>query len=139
MPRIACVIVSDFPIAALIRSDDSLAGVPLVVSESRAAHAEILFASEAALKLGVRARMTLAQARALAPALLAALRSMAAERSAADALIDAAEAMSPAVEAGEPGCVWLDLTGMERIHGNEGELASELARRVKRVGMEGSI
>lgn len=139
MPRIACIMVADFPIAALIRADASLASVPLVICESRAAHAEILFVSETALKHGVRAGMTLAQARALTSALSVALRSPAAEVSAAAALLDAAEALSPAVEADEPGCVWLDLTGIERIHRSEETAAAELARRVRQVGMEGAI
>jgi protein ImuB len=83
--------------------------------------------------------MTLAQARALTPALRVALRSPAAEVSAAAALLGAAEALSPAVEADEPGCVWLDLTGIERIHRSEETAAAELARRVRQVGMEGTI
>ena len=139
MPRVACILVANFPVVALIRADAALAGVPLVVSESRAAHAEILFVSESALKHGVRAGMTLAQARALTPALSAALRSTAAEDNAAAALLGAAEALSPAVEADEPGCVWLDLTGIERIYRSEETAAAELARRVRRVGMEGAI
>jgi hypothetical protein len=48
MSRIACIVVANFPIAALIRSDSSLAGVPLVIGENPAAHAEILFVSDAA-------------------------------------------------------------------------------------------
>jgi protein ImuB len=139
MPRVACILVANFPVVALIRADAALAGVPLVISESRAAHAEIRFVSESALKYGVRAGMTLAQACALTPALRAALRSPAAEDNAAAALINAAELVSPMVEAGEPGCVWLDLAGIERIHRSEETAAAELARRVRQVGMEGAI
>ena len=139
MPRIACIVVANFPIAALVRSDSSLAGVPLVIGESMAAHAEVLFVSEPALGCGVRAGMTLAQARAMALNLTAMRRSPAAERSAAEALVDVAESVSPVVEPGEDGCVWLDLSGLGRFYESEDALASELARRVRRVGMEAAV
>src|SRR5437868_3722503 len=98
MPRIACIVVSNFPIAALIRSDSALAAAPLVICESAAAHSEILFVSDLALKCGVRAGMTLAQARAMTAQLVAMPRSAAAEQSASEALADAAESVSPRSE-----------------------------------------
>ena len=60
--------------------------------------------------------MTVAQARALIPDLAVINPSPAAERAAADALIDVAESISPVVEEGAPGCVWLDLTGSQRFY-----------------------
>jgi len=139
MSRIACILVADFPIAALIRSDSSLAGVPLVVSENPAAHAEILFVSEVAAKQGVRAGMTLAQARSMAAQLVAMPRSIAAERSASEAIADAAESVSPVVEPGEDGCAWLDLSGLGRFYDSEEAIASELMRRMQRVGMDAAV
>jgi nucleotidyltransferase/DNA polymerase involved in DNA repair len=73
--------------------------------------------------------------------------SSAAEDSAAEALLDVAESISPVTEAGAPGCVWLDLTGVERLfrHSMEGEdsaenaenlIAEELIRRARRIGLE---
>ncbi len=139
MPRIACILVGNFPIAALVRSDSSLAAVPLVISESRAAHAEILFVSETARKQGARAGMTIAQARAMAAQLASMPRSEAAERSASEALADAAESVSPIVEPGADGCVWLDLSGLGRFYESEEEIASDLMRRVQRVGMDAAV
>ncbi len=139
MPRIACILVDNFPIAALIRSDSALGVVPLVICESRAAHSEILFVSELALKHGVRAGMTLAQARSMTSNLAAMPRSEAAERSAAEAIADAAESVSPIVEPGENGCAWLDLSGLGRFYESEEEIASELMRRVQRVGMDAAV
>jgi nucleotidyltransferase/DNA polymerase involved in DNA repair len=91
--------------------------------------------------------MTVAQARALIPDLIITCPSSAAERSAADALLDVAESMSPVAEEGAPGCVWLDLTGVERLHryskGAQGStddvensIAEELIRRARRIGLE---
>jgi protein ImuB len=139
MGRIACILVSDFPIAALVRANPELADAILALSLSAAPHAELVAISPPAFKLGIRAGMTIAQARAISGALTVAARSDAAEHSAVSALIDAAESVSPVVEAGAPGCVWLDLAGLGRIHAGEDEIASELQRRVRRVGMEAAV
>jgi protein ImuB len=139
MPRIACIVVSNFPIAALIRSDSALAAAPLVICESVAAHSEILFVSDLALKCGARAGMTLAQARAMTAQLVAMPRSTAAEQSASEALADAAESVSPVVEPGVDGCAWLDLSGLGRFYESEDAIAFELMRRVQRVGMDCAV
>lgn len=139
MSRIACILVGNFSIAALIRSDSSLADVALVISDSHAAHAEILSVSEIAARHGVRVGMTLAQARALTAQLTVMPRSAAAERSAAEAIADAAESVSPVVEPGEDGCVWLDLAGLGRFYESEEAIAAELMLRVQRVGMDAAV
>jgi len=139
MGRIACIFVADFSLAAIVRANPALEGKPFALSESLAAHTELTAASPSARANEIRPRMTIAQARAIFPALIVLSGSPAAERSAADALINVAESVSPVVEPGEPGCVWLDLAGMVRIYGSEAELASEIVRRVRRVGMEAAV
>lgn len=139
MGRIACILVADFSLAALIRANPALEGTTLALAESLAPHAELAAVSLRARTSGIRPGMTTAQARAISPELKVVTRSFAAEHSAANALIDVAESVSPLVEAGEPGCVWLDLAGMERIHPDEEELAAEIMRRVRRVGMEAAV
>jgi protein ImuB len=139
LARIGCIVVADFSIAAVLRANPELADAVLVLARSTAAHAEIDCVSPRARALGVRAGMTLAQARAISSALAVAAPSPAAERSAAAALADAAESVSPVVEPGESGCVWLDLAGLERLYGGEEEIAAEIIRRVRRVGMEAAV
>jgi protein ImuB len=139
MSRIACILVSDFSISALIRANPALEGRMLALVESPAPHAELIAVSPRARGIGIRVRMTIAQAHAIASELVTAIRSPAAERSATDALVDVAESISPVVEAGESGCVWLDLAGMERIYSSEDEAAADIVGRVRRVGMEAAI
>jgi protein ImuB len=136
MGRIACLVVPDFSIAALVRANPSLAGEPLATVDSLAPHSELLSVSGCARGFGVRPGMTLAQAHSIVPDLVAMNRSLAAERSAAGALSDAAESLSPIVEPGDAGCVYLGLAGLGRLHGSEEEIASELCRRADRLGME---
>jgi nucleotidyltransferase/DNA polymerase involved in DNA repair len=173
--RIACVLVTDFAVAAITRANPELRERPFalirmpttrslmtnssgLVSKPAASgilrkpaayqpHSELSHVSPAARAAGLRPAMTVAQARALVPDLIITHPSPAAERSAADALLDVAESMSPVAEEGTPGCVWLDLTGVERLYrystGVEGSaddvensIAEELIRRARRIGLE---
>jgi protein ImuB len=139
MARIGCIFVADFPIAAIVRANPALEGSVLALAESSAAHAEILAVSADAHALGIRAGMTLAQARAVSSNLIVNSPALAAENSAHQALADAAESISPVVEPGAPGCVWFDLAGLGRIFAREEELAAELQRHVRKLGMEAAV
>jgi protein ImuB len=122
-PRIGCILVADFPLAAAMRQSPELRDRPLVLIESAGrrdaagvANMECRFVSAHARAIGVRAGMTVARARAAAAGLAVMSRSPAAEVSAAEALIDVALSFSPLVEAGADGEVYLDLGGLERLH-----------------------
>ena len=191
--RIACLMVADFPLAALMRTNPELRERPFAVvrvavekqsangSEGTARgigcqpHSILSQVADAARAAGVRAGMTVAQGRALVPEMLAISPSAVAERAAADALIDVAESISPVVEEAAPGCVWVDLTGSERFYRHrsgarknrptgepaanvgamedggaaedvdeasitaEEELAAEIVRRARRVGLVAAV
>jgi nucleotidyltransferase/DNA polymerase involved in DNA repair len=129
--RIACIMVADFSLAAIMRTNPELRERPFALTRTTAErrstdrvahgarchpHSELSQVSAQARAVGVRPGMTVAQARALIPDLAVINPSPAAERAAADALIDVAESISPVVEEGAPGCVWLDLTGSQRFY-----------------------
>jgi protein ImuB len=172
--RIACILVADFPLAAAVRQSPELRDQPLVLIESAGrrdlvgvANMECRFVSAHARAMGVRTGMTVARARAAASGLAVASRSPAAEVSAAEALVDVAISLSPLVEAGADGEVYLDLGGLERLHqrlranpyregigGSAGTtagesspeqpdaetaLAQEAFGRVTRLGMEAAV
>lgn len=136
MARIACILVADFSIAALVRSNPALEGKVLAIARSLAPHADLDAVSVRARELGIRPGMTIAQARTVSSDLVVVHRSAAAESSAHSALLDAAESVSPVVESGASGCVWLDLAGLHRIYRGEEEIAAELTRCVRKVGMQ---
>ena len=136
MARIACIMVADFSIAAIVRSNPALADKVLAIAQSLAPHAELDAVSVRARELGIRSGMTIAQARAISSELIVVHRSPAAESSAHSALLDAVESVSPVVEPGAPGCAWIDLAGLHRIYHGEEEITAELVRCVRRVGME---
>ena len=139
MARIACIMVADFSIAAMVRSNPALEGKVLAIARSLAPHADLDNVSVRARELGIRPGMTIAQARAVSSELVVVHRSNAAESSAHSALLDAAESVSPVVESGASGCVWLDLAGLNRMYSGEEEIAAELTRCVRKVGMQPSV
>jgi nucleotidyltransferase/DNA polymerase involved in DNA repair len=170
MRRIACILIADFPLAAVTRANPELHDQPLALvrmpsskptqrSGRRRAdyqpHSELSQVSAVAKAVGLRAGMTVAHARAILSRLIVTQPSDAAEEAADDALIDAAESISPVVEAGTPGCVWLDLTGVARLHRRalgasvsepdapetdaEQMIAEEIARRVQRIGLAAAV
>jgi protein ImuB len=154
MGRIACILIPDLPIAALLRSNPELRERPVALCANPAPHAEVIAVSREAVAGGVRVLMTAAQARAIASDILIVRRSPEAERSAFEALLDASESISPLVEPGAPDRAWLDFDGLARLYNHsepidpdrpasessaEVAIAKELKSRTHRVGLETAI
>src|SRR5213592_1155730 len=135
MPRIACLLVPDLPVAAACRADPDLAALPLALSEGGGPHAPIVAASAAAHARGVRAGHTVAQARAIAADLVVRRRDEAAERSAVRALVDVAASLASRIEAAADGAVFLDAAGAAHLVPSEAGLATALVARAARVGL----
>jgi protein ImuB len=122
MPRIACLFVPLFPLAARLRSEPELAGEAVVVCEGNGSAARVRAASRAARRFGITNRMTLAQARGVMPSLIARGRDPSCERSAHEALLEVAWSLSPTIEDAAPELVFADVSGMERLpSGDDGE------------------
>lgn len=145
--RIGCLFVPLFPLAARLRAEPELAREAAAVVEGQGPAARIVAATRAARRAGIRSGATLAQARAVLPALVARGRDAEAERAAAEALLEAAARFSPRVEDAAPGLAFAELGGLERrFPGADGEreLGRALARAAHdaglpaRVGLAGS-
>ena len=128
MPRIACLHLPLFPLAARLRSEPELAREALAVMEGNGNAARVVAATRLARAAGLRPGLSLPQARALCPKLVARPRDADCERAAQEALLEVAEAFSPRVEDAGEGIVYLDADGIERHYpgtgpGSEPELA----------------
>jgi protein ImuB len=114
LPRLACVAVSLFPLAARLRSEPELAREAVVIVEGNGSAARVLAASRLARRAGVRPGLTLPQARALIPKLVARPRDAECERAAQEALLEIAERFSPRIEDAGEGVAYLDVDGIDR-------------------------
>src|SRR2546429_8017676 len=95
MPRIACLWVPDLPLCAAVRAEPRLAGAPLAVVQAGdlGGRAHVLGATP--LAEGVESGQTLAEARAVCPALVHRQASPERERPGAHAPLGAPPAGSP--------------------------------------------
>ncbi len=126
--RIACFLIPLFPLAARLRSEPELRGEAAAVTEGNGNAARVVAATRRARKSGIRPGMSLPQARAILPRLVARSRDEACERSAQQALLELAESFSPRVEDAGDGIVFLDLTGLELLWSAESLVLSPESR-----------
>ncbi len=130
--RVLALVVPAFPLAAILRRDADLAGRAVAVVDGRGTSSRIVAASRPARHHGVHTGMGVARARVLLPGLLVLPRDPEAERSAGEALLEAAASISPRVEDGGPGLAHVDLQGTERTAPSERHLARRALRALRR-------
>ncbi|MHB0972468.1 MAG: DNA polymerase Y family protein [Thermoanaerobaculia bacterium] len=138
MPRIACFFVPLFPLAARLRSEPELLPEAVAVFDGNGNAAHVVAATRRARKGGIRPGLSLPQARAILPRLIARARDAACERAAQDALLEVAERFSPRIENAGDGVVYLDLEGLERLYpppGGERTLAQSAIRDAEGSGL----
>jgi protein ImuB len=114
MPRLACLFVPLFPLAARLRSEPELRDEVTVILQGNGNAARVVAATRRARKAGIRSGMSLAQARSLLPKMIVRPRDPCCECAAQDALLEIAESFSPRFENSGEGVVYLELTGLER-------------------------
>lgn len=140
--RIACATLPLFPLAARLRSEPELTREALVVVEGNGNAARVVAATRLARNAGIRPGLTLPQARALCPKLVARPRDEECEQAAQEALLEVAESYSPRVEDAGDGIAFLDVEGIERHYPGEcpeRELGRSLIAAAERVGLPARV
>ncbi len=113
MTRIACLHLPLFPLAARLRSEPELSREALAVVEGNGNAARVVAGNRLARGAGIKPGLSLPQARALCPKLVARARDETCERAAQEALLEVAERFSPRVEDAGEGIAYLDVDGSE--------------------------
>lgn len=137
--RLACLYLPALPLQAVLRAEPARCNEPLAIVEGEGGRARIGAVTPHALRLGVRPGLTVSEAEARAPGLLLRRASPALVQAACAAAFDAASSISPRVEAGRPGVVFADATGLSLRHGDERGVAAALAGAALRVGLQGRV
>jgi protein ImuB len=135
MTRIACLFVPMFPLAARLRSEPELLNEAVAIVDGSGGGAHIVAATRRARSKGIRAGMSLAQARSIVPKLIARARDAECERTAQEALVEVSETFSPRVENAAEGLVFLDVSGLERHFASELDLGKAALRAAEDVGL----
>jgi protein ImuB len=142
--RAACLLAPDLPVAAELRAQPELVGLPLAVVSEPGPRARVLAVSPAAARAGVRAGDALAHARSVCAELCVRVASPARERAARAALLDAALSVAPRAALAPPcgagprageAVVHLDVSGTGRVFASEAALADILRTRAAALGV----
>lgn len=140
--RLACLLLPLFPLAARLRSEPELIREAVAVLEGSGTGARVVAATRPARRAGIKAGLTLAQARARLPKLVARSRDADCERSAQEALLEVAEGFSPRVEDGGAGLAYLDVAGLHLHYPGptpELDLGRALATAADAVGLPARV
>ena len=138
--KIACLSVPEPSLVAALRAEPQLCTEPLAIVQpgrDLGGRAHVLSATGAAR--GVAVGQTLAEARAICPRLLTREASPERERAAAQAAREGAAAVSPRVEEAAPGLVYLDVSGLQALIGDDRAVARELVAAAERVGLRVAV
>ncbi len=139
MSRLACFFVPMFPLAARLRSEPDLLQEAVAIVEGNGNNAHVVAATRRARTKGIRAGLSLAQARSILPKLIARGRDAECERTAQEALLEVAETFSPRMEDAGDGVVYVDINGMERHFDSEDELGRSAIRAAEDVGVPARV
>src|SRR4051812_46092561 len=131
----ACLFITDFHAAAIIRLEPELRGQAVVVLSGRPPLEKVVALNERARQLEVDVGVTRPQLEAWENLVLRS-RSELQETSAHAALLDCAQSFSPEVEETKPDTVLLNLMGLEPLFGPLPKVARELAEQASRMGLE---
>jgi protein ImuB len=126
MTRIACFAVPMFPLAARLRSEPDLLDQALVIVDGNGNKAHIVAATRRARSKGIHVGLSLTEARAILPKVIARARDAACEHTAQEALFEVAETFSPRIEDVGEGVVYVDVSGMHRHFQASDETSAEV-------------
>jgi protein ImuB len=128
---IACIAVPGFELRAALRRAPSLALRPSALAPEAGTEPLIGPVTAAADALGVRPGMRLGEALATCPGLVLVERDPAAAEQAWEEILRSLEDAGFAVDPAEPGCVFFETRGVERLYGG---LEAALQRALAAVG-----
>lgn len=151
--RFACLLVPRFVVAALLRAEPELRGVPLVVCDA-GSRATVLDVSVEAERAGAQRGLTVAQALIRHADLVVRPLDVATLDAARAALLEVGRSVSPLVEdvGGDAegdasaeqtvrtdGEIVIDVAGLERLFGSPAGIAAALAQRAERIGLPAGV
>jgi len=134
--RVGCVLIRNFAVQLARRDNPQLRDRPIVIGDSASQGKAVLDASPEAVARGVKAGMSYREAVSLCPEAIFIQADEAGYEQAFEEVLFILDDFSPAVEAAELGCAYLDVTGVL----SEEELAYGIVSRISReTGLSASV
>jgi protein ImuB len=132
--RILSLWLRRLPTDRLTRQSPELAGQPLAVVATVRSARQITALNDDAARLGLRATMSLVDARAMYPQLAAIDADDAADAAALDHIADWCDRYTPLIGLDPPDGLLLDISGCAHLFGGEEALRRDLVRRLAAQG-----
>jgi protein ImuB len=142
----ACVFIPAFELQAILRAELPATGrkqrnIPIVLLDRAKANVEseakVFAVNDAARMRSIEVGMTKMQAEQAGA--IVKVRSVAEEGTAQAALLDCVSQFSPRIEVAAAGAILLDVEGMERLFGQPPELATALAKAIKKLRFRANV
>lgn len=129
---VACVFIPHFPLRVEILRHPELDGLPLALTDlaSAAARRRIVACSPEAAERGIRIGMSVRDAVNACPQAAILTSDPVYYASVFTDLLRSLGSVSPGIEAGEPGCAFIDLRGVGRLYGGLDNVPAALLRAV---------
>ena len=137
MRRILSIWLPQFPLQRLQQQEPGAvpAEAPFALVASEASRLTIYAANRVAEQAGIRPGMGLADARAIAPALLSRPADPMRDRKALVRLARWCARYGPGFNTDGADGLWVDITGVAHLYGGEAKLLADLCRRLARFGL----
>ena len=132
VPVTACVLIPGFELRAALRKQPGLGTRPAALAPAPGAEPLLGAVTAAAEAAGVRPGMRMGEALATCPELVLVEPDPAAAEQEWEAILRRLEDAGFAVDAAEPGCVYFETRGVERLYGG---LEAALERALQAVGV----
>jgi nucleotidyltransferase/DNA polymerase involved in DNA repair len=126
--RVGCVLIRNFAVQLARRDNPQLRDRPIVIGDSASQGKAVFDASPEAAARGVKGGMSCREAASLCPEAIFVQPDEARYEQVFEEVLSILDDFSPAVEAAELGCAYLDVTGV----GDEEELAHGIGSRISR-------
>jgi protein ImuB len=134
-PRIACVRAPDFGLAWWLSRHPDRSAQPVVQAEGSGGGASVTAVNHMAGSCDIRPGLTVAQARARAPALHVQVRDTEGERALSRQVVARLQTLTPAVEEELPGLWFVESLGQGRLYGSERNFIRKLLLLLQPFGV----
>jgi protein ImuB len=127
------------PTDRIARGSPTSADAPFVLVAPVKAALRLSAVNDAAMQLGLKPGMPLADARAMYPSLAAADADLEADQALLDAIADWCDGYTPLVGLDAPDGLVLDITGCTHLFGGEAALCRDMVARLGRQGLRACV
>ncbi len=130
--RLACILIPNFPLEVILK-EKHLYEFPVGMVEEKRDNSIMESVNNRAVKSGINAGISVAQAKMIYPQLRIEMRDWDLEKVESEVIYNSLVDYSPRIEIEQPGIYFADIRGLKELFGDEQELASKIIESIKLI------